>query len=234
MRRRHKIVMSALAAVAPLAGWLAFVPAATAGPPPVDVSQDTVHCTTVSKGIIKAAPPLILGGVTPAVISISGTLSGCSSASRTSLVFPEGKSKFKGTLNAANNDCLGLNGPTTGTGTITFTWSATDTGAGGTGGGLASKTSTLSLPTGGAVGGMFNSSTLPAASYGQFLVGTANGVAQPPAVSGDFQGGNGGATSVATLVTTQSTVTAGLLCLPPPLGKGLKQLNIGLGAVELK
>jgi len=237
MRRRHKIVMSAVAAVVPLAGWLAFVPAATAGPPPVDVSQETVRCLTVTKGIIKAAPPLVLGGATAAVISISGTLGGCTSPSRASLVFPEGKSKFKGTLNAATNDCLGLNGPTTGSGTITFTWSATDTGTGGTGGGLASKTSTLTLPTGAAVGGTFMSPTQPngmGTGYGQFLVGTANGVAVAPSVAGDFQGGNGGATSVATLVTSQSTLTAGGFCLPPPLGKGLKQLNIGTGAILLQ
>ena len=131
MRRRYKIVMSAVAAAVPLAGWLAFVPAATAGLPPYDNTNDTVRCLTVTKGIIKANPPLQFGGALPTTISISGTLGGCTSPSHPTLVFPEGKSKFKGTLLAPTNDCTNLNGPTTGTGTIVFTWSATDTGAGG-------------------------------------------------------------------------------------------------------
>ncbi len=129
MRRRHKIVMSAVAAVVPLAGWFAFVPAAAAGVPPYDNSQDTVVCTTVTKGIIKASPPLISrGAATPTTLSISGTLGGCSSPSHPSLVFPEGKSKFKGTITSTTNNCTSLAGATTGTGTITFSWSATDTG----------------------------------------------------------------------------------------------------------
>jgi hypothetical protein len=256
MRRRHKIVMSAVASVMPLAGWLAFVPAATAGVAPVDNSQDTVICTTVTKGIIKVTPPLLIpGGATSTTISISGTLGGCSSPSRGSLVFPEGKSKFKGTINGTTNSCLALAGPTTGTGTVTFSWGATDTGhacsggptpgkacnvtadcgaggtcVAGTGGGLAQKTSTLTLPTGAAVGGTFNSPTQPPAGYGQFVVGTANGVAVAPSVAGGFQGGNSGATSVATIVTTQSVGTALSFCL----GKGLKQLNIGTSAIELE
>jgi len=256
MRGRQKIVMSAIAAAVPLAGWFAFVPAATAGPPPVDNSQDTVICTTVTKGIIKVTPPLLIpGGPASTVISISGTLGGCSSPSRGSLVFPEGKSKFKGTINGTTNSCTALAGPTTGTGTITFSWGATDTGkacsggptpgmaciadancgtggtcVAGTGGGLAQKTSTLTLPTGAAAGGTFNSPTQPPAGYGQFVVGTANGVGVAPAVAGGFQGGNSGATSVATIVTTQSVGTAAGFCL----GKGLKQLNIGTGAIELE
>ena len=227
MRGRQKIVMSAIAAAVPLAGWFAFVPAATAGPPPVDNSQDTVICTTVTKGIIKVTPPLLIpGGPASTVISISGTLGGCSSPSRGSLVFPEGKSKFKGTINGTTNSCTALAGPTTGTGTITFSWGATDSN----GAGLAQKTSTLTLPTGAAVGGTFNSPTQPPAGYGQFVVGTANGVGVAPAVAGGFQGGNSGATSVATIVTTQSVGTAAGFCL----GKGLKQLNIGTGAIELE
>ena len=227
MRGRQKIVMSAIAAAVPLAGWFAFVPAATAGPPPVDNSQDTVICTTVTKGIIKVTPPLLIpGGPASTIISISGTLGGCSSPSRGSLVFPEGKSKFKGTINGTTNSCTALAGPTTGTGTITFSWGATDSN----GAGLAQKTSTLTLPTGAAVGGTFTTTSQPPAGYGQFVIGTANGVAVAPSVAGGFQGGNGGATSVAAIVTTQSIDTALGFCL----GKGLKQLNIGTGAIELE
>lgn len=230
MRRRHKIVMSAVAAVVPLAGWFAFVPAAAAGVPPYDNSQDSVICTTVTKGILKVTPPLLIpGGATPTTISVSGTLGGCSSPSNANLVFPEGKSKFKGTINGTTNSCTALAGPTTGTGTITFSWSATNSA---TGAALAQKTSTLSLPTGGAVGGTFAlpAALNPAASYGQFVIGTANGVAVAPAVSGGFQGGNAGATSTATVLTTQSIGTALGFCT----GKGIKQLNIGIGAIELQ
>ena len=231
MRRRHKIVMSAVAVMVPLAGWFVLVPPAAAGVAPVDNSQDTVVCTTVTKGIIKASPPLVIpGAAVPTTLSISGTLGGCSSPSRPSLVFPEGKSKFKGTITGTTDSCTALAGPTTGTGTITFSWGATDTGTGGTGGGLAQKTSTLSLPTGGAVGGTFTSPTQPAAQYGQFVIGTANGVGAAPAVSGGFQGGDGGATSAATVVTTQSIGTALSFCV----GKGIKQLNMGTGAIALQ
>ena len=233
MRRRHKIVMSAVAAVVPLAGWLAFVPAATAGPPPYDNTNDTVRCQTVTKGIIKANPPLQFGGTLPTTLTIQGTLGACQSLSHPALIFPEGKSKFKGTILSPTNDCTGLSGPTTGTGTIVFTFSATD-GPGG--GALALKNSTLNLPVGGAVGGTFVSPTQPngaGTGYGQFVVGTGNGVAVAPSVTGGFQGGNGGATSVATIVTTQSILTAGAACLVPP-SKGIKQLNIGVAAILLQ
>jgi hypothetical protein len=231
MRGKQKIVMSAVAAAVPLAGWFAFVPAATAQVAPVDNSEDTVVCTTVTKGIIKASPPLVIpGSATRTTISISGTLGGCSSPSRPSLVFPEGKSKFKGTINGTTNDCTSLAGATTGTGTITFIWGATDTGTGGTGGGLSLTTSTLSIPTGGAVGGRFTSPTQPAAQYGQFVVGTANGVAMAPSVSGGFQGGDGGATSVATIVTSQSVGTALSFCV----GNGIRQIDLGTAAIELE
>jgi len=263
MRRRHKIVMSAMAAVVPLAGWLAFVPAAAASVPPYDNTQDTVVCTTVTKGIIKVAPPLVTPGVAqPTTLTISGTLGGCSSASHPGLVFPEGKSKFKGTISGTTNDCGSLAGPTTGSGTITFTWSATDSanrcvggptpgiacstdpdcgGGGGTcqagnGAALLQKTSILALPTGAAVGGVFVTATQPTAAYGQFVVGPGNGVAVQPSVTNGFQGGNSGHTSNAAIVTVQGVVTLAKACAIPPagVGKGIKQINIGTGAITLQ
>jgi hypothetical protein len=228
MRRRRKIVMSAVAAVVPLAGWFAFVPAASAGAPPYDNSQDTVVCQTVTKGIIKVTPPLITPGTaTPTTLTISGTLGGCSSPSNPNLVFPEGKSKFKGTISSTTNDCTSLAGPTSGSGTVTFTWSGSDSVSLGA---FGQKTSTLSLPTGAAVGGIFSTTSQPTALYGQFVVGPGNGVAVAPAVTGGFQGGNGGATSNAAIVTVQSVLSLTPLCS----GKGIKQLNIATGAIELQ
>jgi hypothetical protein len=286
MRRRHKIVRSAVAVVVPLAGWFVFAPAAVAGVPAYDNSQDTVVCTTITKGLIKAVPPLSLipPFASATTISVSGTLGGCVSPSHPTLVFPEGKSKFKGTINGTTNNCLSLNGPTTGTGALTVTWGATDSGTactagplfgggcnsnadctacvggandkkvcvvaadcpGGTcttgtcttgnGAALSQKTSNVTLPSGAAVGTQGvalrvpASPTFPTAAYGTFVVGAANGVAVAPAVGGGFQGGDAGATSTATLVTTQSVQSALGSCV----GKGIKQLNVGLGALNLQ
>jgi hypothetical protein len=228
MRRRHKIIMAAVAAAVPLAGWFAFVPAASAGAPPYNNQMDTVVCQTVTKGIIKVAPPLVSpGGATPTTLSISGTLGGCSSPSNPNLVFPEGKSKFKGTISSTTNSCTALAGPTTGSGTITFSWSGSDSVSLGA---FAQKTSTLSLPAGAAVGGVFVTATQPTGAYGQFVVGPGNSVAVAPAVTGGFQGTNGGATSNAAIVTVQSVLTLTPLCS----GKGIKQINIATGAIALQ
>jgi hypothetical protein len=227
MRGRQKIVMSAVAALVPLAGWFAFVPAAAAGVTPYDNSMDTVVCQTVSKGVIKPKPLLVNGGSLPAVLSVSGTLGGCSSPSNANLVFPEGKSKFKGTINSATNNCLGLLGPTTGTGTLTITWSATEMTTGAT---LLHKTSTVSIPTGGAIGNFASEGPgLPGGLYGTFVLGAPNG-AGPLAVSGGFQGTDAGATSTASIITQESVPTLTSFCA----AKGIKQVTLGVTSIELQ
>src|SRR5690349_18045467 len=91
-----------------------------------DNTNDTVHCGTILKGVIKPKPVLNNLGSGPSTFAIGGTLGGCSSPSNSNLVFPEGKSKFKGTINAPTSNCAGLAGVSTSTGTITITWNAFD------------------------------------------------------------------------------------------------------------
>jgi hypothetical protein len=107
----NKLIMLGVAS-----GVFALVPA-FAGPPPVDNTNGTVSCGTILKASAKPKPTLTNAGGVPTVVFIKGTLGGCSSGD-TAVSFPEGKSKFKGTINAADNGCAGLAGPSSGTGTV--------------------------------------------------------------------------------------------------------------------
>jgi hypothetical protein len=204
---------------------------AMAGPPPYDNSNDTVTCGTILKGVIKPKPVLTLTGATPAVLAISGTLSGCTSPSNPNLVFPEGKSKFKGTINAPTNNCTALAGVTTSTGTITITWGATDSVSGA---GLLNKTSTVTLPSMSSSGAF---SVIAGDQHGDFTLGPPNVALS---VAGGFRGpGGSGAASSAEVITTESVTTILRACdtaaAPPAIpGKGLKQIGIGVGRVTLQ
>jgi len=194
-----------------------------AGPPPYDNSNDTVHCGTILKGVIKPKPVLNNVGSGPSVFSISGTLGGCSSASNPALVFPEGKSKFKGTINAPTNACAALAGPSTSTGSITITWGATAPG----GAALLNKTSIVAIPSGGSAGSF---AAIAGDSHGTFDLGVPNTALS---VTGAFTGGTGGAGSTATVITTESVPTILSFCgLTPP--KGLKQITISVGGLTLQ
>jgi hypothetical protein len=197
-----------------------------AGPPPYNNANDTVKCGTISKGVIKPKPVLNNTGVAPSVFSISGTLGGCTSPSNPNLVFPEGKSKFKGTINAPTSNCAGLAGPSTSTGTLTITWGATDSVSGA---GMLNKTSTVTIPSNGSVG---NFAVVAGDSHGTFDLGQP-GAPAALSVTGGFTGGNGGATSTATVITQESVTTILSFCaLPAP--KGLKQITIGVGGLTLQ
>jgi hypothetical protein len=191
---------------------------------PYDNSNDTVTCGTITKGVIKPKPVLTsTGPFVTSVFSVSGTLGGCTSPSHPALVFPEGKSKFKGTINAPTNSCAALNGSTTASGTITVSWNATD-GVGGPG--LLLKTSTITLPANSTTGG---AALVAGDLHGSFDFGTPT----PLAVSGAFTGGDGGATSTGTVITQESVTTILNFCgLTPP--KGLKQINLGVGSLKLQ
>ena len=204
-------------------GLCAFVPSARAQ---YDNTNDDVHCQTVTKGVLKFKPPLNLADQGPGTIQVGGTLGGCSSTTHPALVFPEGKSKFKGILNSPTTGCLGLLGASGATGDLTFTFSATD-GVGGPG--LKLKTSVVHVPAGGSVGGLLG---IGGGSYGQFGLGTPNGGAAL-SVTGGFTGGNAGATSGGLVVTQQSSATLATFCgLTPPLG--VKQINIGVAQIDLQ
>jgi hypothetical protein len=161
-----------------VAGLCAFAPSARAQA--VDNSNDTVHCETVTKGAIKFAPALSATGASPTTIKISGTLGGCTSPSNPTLVFPEGKSKFKGVLSAPTNNCAALAGPSGTNGTLTFTWGVAAPG-------VTQKVSTVTLPAGGSVGGF---GAIGGGLYGTFGLGTPNGGAAL-SVTGGFTGGSG-------------------------------------------
>lgn len=218
---KNKIV--GVLAMTAAVGLCGFVPAAYAQ---YDNSNDTVHCETITKGSLKFKPALNNTDQGAALIKVSGTLGACKSASHPALVFPEGKSKFKGVLNSPTSGCLGLLGPSGASGDIFFTFSATD-GVGGPG--LLFKTSTVTLTSGDAVGGL---ATIGGGAYGQFGLGTPNG-GGALAVSGGFTGGDGGATSGALIFTQQAGDTLATFCaLTPPLG--IKAINIGVGQIDLQ
>ena len=203
--------------IAAVTGLCAFAP--TAHAQAIDNSNDTVHCETVTKGAIKFAPALSNTGAVATVIKISGTLGGCSSASNPTLVFPEGKSKFKGLLNAATNNCAALAGPSTTNGTLTFSWGVAAPG-------VTQKVSTVTIPSGGSVGSF---AAIGGGSYGVFGLGAPQGGAAL-SVTGGFTGGNGGATSGGYVVTQQSV--ASILSYCGSL-TGLKAINIGVSQIDL-
>jgi hypothetical protein len=201
-----------------------------AGPPPYDNSLDTVSCGTILKGVIKPKPVLTNTGATPSVFALSGTLSGCTSPSNPNLVFPEGKSKFKGTINAPTNNCLALAGSSTATGSITITWGAIDSVSGA---GMLNKTSIVNLPSMSSTG---NFVVVAGDQHGDFQLGTPNALS----VTGGFRGpGGSGAGSNAEVITTESVTTilraCDTLAVPPAIpGKGLKQITIGVGGLKLQ
>ncbi len=182
----------------------------------VDASNSTITCSSLTKAVIGLKPSLVTGGTLPTTVTIKGGLSGCTTNAPgvTSI-----SGSFKGTLTGGTNSCAGLVGPTTNTGTITVKWKATP--------GLINATSTIQINSGSAVGGLFTG--LVPAVYGQFQLGNPPGAAL--SVSGSFTGGDGGATSTATIITTQDVGAIGALCGSTT---GVKALNIGIGTLTLQ
>jgi hypothetical protein len=208
--------LALLGSVAALLGSSVFISGSGAAGTAIDNSNATVHCGTITKGLIKPKPTLVNGGTSATVIAISGTLGGCSS-SDSSITFPEGKSKFKGTLNSSTNDCAGLAGPSTSTGSITITW--------GTSPAVTHKTTVVSIPSGGSVG---NFASVAGDLHGTFDLGAPAGSAL--SATGGFTGGDNGAASKASVVTQESvnSILAGCANI-----KGLKQINIGVGSIDV-
>ena len=181
----------------------------------VDASNSTITCNTLTKAVIQPKPALMNGGALPATVKIKGTLSGCTTNAPgvTSI-----SGSFSGVLGGGVNDCASLLGPTANTGTITLKWKSVP--------GLIIPTSTVTVNAGSAVGGLFNLGT---ASYGEFTLGNPPGAALT--VAGSFTGGDGGATSTSTVITTQDVGAIGALCAS---ATGVKTLNIGVGTIKLQ
>lgn len=180
----------------------------------IDASNSTITCSTFTKAVFKPKPNLVVGGALPATISIKGKLSGCATNAPgvTSI-----SGSLSGTLTLPNNDCSSLNGPVAGTGTLTLKWKASP--------GLVDSVSTVTVNLNSAVGGLFN---LGPANFGQIQLGNPPGAAL--AVSGAFTGGDGGATSTASLIFSQDVNEFTLLCS----SGGIKALNIGVGTITLQ
>jgi hypothetical protein len=178
----------------------------------VDASNSTITCSTITKAVVKADPPFVNGGTVPGTIKFKGKLAGCTTdAAVTSIT-----GTFSGLLTGGTNDCASLAGSTTSTGTITIKWKASP--------GLIVKTSTVTVNSGSSVGSIF---ALGSSAYGQFDLGSPVGNAL--AVAGSFTGGDGGASSNATIITTQDLVYLFNLC-----NTGVKTLNIGVGKITLQ
>jgi hypothetical protein len=215
--RKLVIIGSALA----LSGSL-FVSSSANAADAIDNSNGTVSCDTITKGVIKAKPSLTLAGGAATILSVSGVLSGCTT-NVAGVTLPDGKSKFKGTLNAADNGCAGLSGPSASTGSIVIKWSTVPA--------VTLKTSTVNIVANSTAGGF---ATVVGGARGVFDVGTgppASGMATAPvSVTGGFTGGDGGASSGATVATQESI---GVILAQCGGIKGVKQLNIAAGALSL-
>jgi hypothetical protein len=199
-----------------------LIPSSGAAAPPVDVSNNTVTCNTINKGVIKAKPPLVTGGSVPTVFSIAGKLAGCSTDA-SGVVINDFKSSFKGTISAPSNDCGALLGPSTATGQIIIKWNTTPK--------ITPSTSTIDISSGDLTTGVFSSGW--GGAYGYFGLGVnprPSGTAGTPlAVSGAFTGGDGGASSTADAVTQEDIA----VILGQCSANGVKALNIGIGQIQL-
>lgn len=206
---RKIVLLGSTAAL--VAGSLFIGTGAHAGTPPVDASHDTVTCDTILKGTAGFKPALNGTGGLPTVITIKGSLAGCTTndSNITSI-----SGSIKGTLNAPDNNFLTLLGPSSATGTITITWKTVPA--------LVTKTTTITIASGNIVGAT-NSPFGDSATYGQFNI---SGAAQ----SGSFGGNNNGASSFTHAITVED---AGYLLAQGSGAKGLKAVTLGSSELSL-
>jgi hypothetical protein len=179
----------------------------------IDASGETITCSTFTKAVFKPKPSLVNGGTLPVTISIKAKVTGCSS----SIPGLSISGSLSGTLTAAVNDCANVNSPPGLTGTLTLKWKASP--------GLLDPVTTITVNPNSVVSGNFN---LGSAFWGELQLGNPPGAAV--AVSGSFAGGDGGATSTATMIFSQDVNTFVSLCSTT----GIKALNIGVGTITLQ
>jgi hypothetical protein len=207
----RKLAVLGAAVAMPLA---LLIPSSGAAAPAVDVSNDTVACNTLNKGVIKIKPPLINGGTAVPVFSVSGKLAGCSTSA--AVAINDFKSSFKGTLTGTSNDCAGLLDGSGITGSIVTKWNAPPK--------ITPTSSTITITAGDVTNGVFSAPW--GGAYGRFQLGSPPG--GPLAVSGAFTGGDGGINSTAVAVTQEDITVILAQCA----GKGVKALTIGLGQLQ--
>lgn len=227
-----KVKLLSAAGALVLAGTVAGV-AGTAGavtPPPIDVSNSTIRCNTIS-GLLKFSAKLVVGGASANTITPITKLYGCSS-STAGVSIKQGLGT--GTLTTANNNCTGLQGLSTATsGTLNVDWTV-NPGAAKliptvvVGTATKSRTSlTINQTNGTTLQPWTSGGGANQASYGYFQVGTdaGHGGTAAPSVSGEFTGGNGGSSMNLDIATNWS----GDKILADCFGAGIATLQIGLG-----
>jgi hypothetical protein len=195
------------------------------------VGNDHATCNTLS-GPITFATAITNGGPTTGANTITTTiaLAGCFDDDRGTVKMFKGSSKA--VIHTTNgHNCAGLLGPSTVTAATDIVWvpaagqAFTPKIAVGTVQKMASHVSFSQIG-----GGAFS---VPAANnpwnaaYGYFTLGAPYGLA-PLSVSGEFTGGDGGATAWFA-GTTQDDITN---ILTQCGGKGVKTLHFGIGAVH--
>lgn len=200
-----------------IAAALALLPLpARASSPKIDVSQDTIVCRSVS-GTVKYLPGLTNGGVSTRLVTIKGSLAGCTVSGPNSAIVLGGT--FTAKLGGGPSTCSELLGQSNPSGTVTFKWQADKTTP-------IEQTSTVVTITGA-------SGTV--ASLDQCLAGFQMGAYLQSSlvgshITGAFLGTDGGASSSNTVVVTQEITEILNLCAS---ANGIKQLTFGLGVLAL-
>jgi hypothetical protein len=184
----------------PIAGWAQKI----------DVSNDSITCNTVF-GTASINPPLATGGTaTKAVMTVKGSVAGCTVTGLHPVSILSGK--LSGKVTATSNECITLFQPLTGT--LTIKWKADPSTP------ILQRSTTMQITdvTFGGFGAPWG------ASYGQFSLGTSG-------VTGAFTGGDNGATSSNVSLTSQDIGEILAECGSPT---GLKTLNTGLSQLKLQ
>jgi hypothetical protein len=247
-RKRALAIAGSLALVSSLAVG-AFETSAGAVLAKHNAANDSVTCNDVV-GTIKFATALHLGGTTPNTITLSIKSGDCTDTTAgvyNKTTNPNGVSLksvvFSGKLHSSTNDCLGLQGLSTGTtGSVPGTW-ATNAGTPA----LVNTHSTLSVTQ--TWGGTFGDGgvTSPASDsdswggqYGFFAIGASGsgnalGSGQSnttaPTITGSFTGGDSGHKTTFDGSTSQSEGDLGTECFSTT---GITSITFGIGGTTLK
>jgi len=216
-------------------------PAAHSVTPTFDVTHDLVQCHDLI-GKITFSPPLKNGGAVTALQTIHAKSDDCTDLNGSPVTL-KGMT-VTGSTTLASNDCS--QSFVSGTGALAGTpglslavkWSTAPTSPNK----LTSTTSSVAVSQmwTGAFGDF--GQTTPgldadsfASEYGEFVFGTSFGqgaaetLTASPAVSGDFQGTDGGQASTMRVTSTESSTALRNLCL----GAGIKTVTLGIGSVLL-
>jgi len=200
-----------------LSGVCLFATAAAASPPPVDVGNAVIDCSTVS-GTLTFSPSLVVGGTaTTNTLVVKGTLDGCLMSGPDG-VATVGPSKFVGRLTGGTNDCSVLGDPIPFAGNLLIRWRADAATP------LLQTSTIVAVTTLGLTA--FHPATIDNGFGTALLPDFALGVG---GVTGAFTGGDAGAGARIRFVTNQAAPTFLGRCN----GAGVRSLTIGIGHVSL-